>query len=278
MARKPTPSILGENTSPEPVEDILAMPDAEAVLEAIEAPQAPVEPTVETSKPKSPARKRVTAEVKIEATLPAEVTEVKEAVVEATTEALESGAESLQQTAEAIAEELTGQPEEAGKEEAVIHLPENLPAPVLRSLRVFMLASLGLASYAIEESIYIVQKLVERGELTQKEGIKAINALSKHAMIQMKLPSLRRHHKSEEVDSEGELKGEPEAVVVEEAPLEVETPEAELILEEEVTEDEPEEEKKRNITNNIFTLNFLSFGSPVMIDPNKKKKNNPPPA
>jgi polyhydroxyalkanoate synthesis regulator phasin len=278
MARKPTPSILGEDTSSEPVEDILAMPEAETILETNEAPQAPVELPAETPKPKSPARKHVTAEVKIEATLPADIAEVKEAVVEATTEALESGAENLEQTAEAIAEELTGQPEEATKQEAIIHLPANLPAPVLKSLRVFMLASLGAASYAIEESIFIVQKLVERGELTQKEGIKAINELSQHAKIQIKLPSLRRHKKSDEPEIEGEPESESETVVAEELPLEGETPEAELVLQDEISEDEPEEDKKKNITNNIFTLNFLSFGSPVVIDPQKKKKNTPPSA
>jgi polyhydroxyalkanoate synthesis regulator phasin len=150
--------------------------------------------------------------------------------------------------------------------------------PAFRLARTLVLASLGMLSYALE----IVHKLVERGELTEQEGMKLVGELSKNAQSRLpvdmparfleRVPFRRKKKAAEAVEDEAEIP--EELMTVPEAAMEAEVEPAEAPGNEEGAEEEPEKEKRSNVqTNtNILTLHFLSIGSPVIVEPDKPKK------
>jgi hypothetical protein len=278
MARKPTPSILAEEPTPVSDEDVLLTPPPDA---APVAEELPAQPEVKKPSRPRPAKK------------PAPAVE-PEAVTE---EAVEAVVEAVEQVAEAVVEAVQDEPvieeiplEGEGAEEAVItfKLPEsvtaamkNMPPPVSSTMRVALLASLGLASYAIETSVFVITKLVERGELTQKEGLKIVGDMSKR--LRIPLPGMGGKKPEAEAVPEAELEGNPEnpgepAVESASADLAVAEPVVGELIE---TGEEPAEEDKEEtgvrsdhdqVQTNVLALHVFNLGSPITISAPKLKK------
>ena len=169
MPRKPTPTILdetpaGEETSPEAVLELT--PEPELVKETV-------------------------TQVVDEAT--GEMMEVTQAeVVETSPEGLRIEDINIVEVIENTASGIAGTVVETFEVQDIPVPAEDevgkAASPLFKPMRSILLAGLGLASYAIEESIFVIGKLVERGELTQKEGAKLVAEMSKKAKMQ--LPSM----------------------------------------------------------------------------------------
>lgn len=283
MPRKPTPSILEDALNASGDEES----HADETLGEITVPASKTTKKRSTRAKSSPKKVEETkmdtleepVEQTVEATLEVEQGDaLEESPVSA--EELESVAEVQAELEEAVEEaeaeaELEGDAEaeavleEASEADAETEAPPPATSQMYKPMRVLMLAGLGLVSYSIE----IVGKLVERGELTQKEGMKLMGELSKNARFPLPVGLLHRGTPAQPAaGNEAQESGDTAADFTEEGTA------AEASLEDQESpdgEDESngEEEKKKQITtNNIFTINFLSFGSPVMVDPNKKKK------
>lgn len=224
MPRKPTPSILNET----PVEE-----EAPAVVEV----EIPVPP---------------------EAVKAAEV--VDQVVAEASAAVEEATASVEEIVQEAVAEVF---PEEEGEapaeQEITIGFKLPIPSPLYKPLHTMVLASLGVVSYAVEESKIVIHKLVERGEITEKEGVKLLNEVAKRAK---RKPKAETTEEAVEPAAEGEqaVKVETVEVVVEEAAAPVEE------------EEEIDEEASKIRPKNVFNVNLFSPGSTVNIVPAKKPK------
>jgi polyhydroxyalkanoate synthesis regulator phasin len=291
MPRKPTPSILADQPDSSADDDVL-LSSLEAGSPAPDVPATPAVETVETPAPtqpevKAPARprsKKASPEAAAEAPAPEPAVEPVPAV-----EAVVEPVETEPVEPEVLIEEIPAESGEAGGISVSIKLPEalttameNMPAPVSSTLRIAVLASLGLASYAIETSVFVITKLVERGELTQKEGLKLMGEMSKR--VKLPIPGL------------GGKKAEAEMAVEQEAPAESEEPTpdpapdsagdalvtAELgVGELSETDDAPAEEEKdesgngddhSQIQTNVLALHVFNLGSPITITSPKMKK------
>ena len=295
MPRKPTPSILedamnasgDEETQADETLGEISVPapkpkttkkrstraktspkkDEEIKMDTLEEP---VEQTVEATLEVEPEDVLVESPVSVEEleSIPEVQAEVEEAVEEAEAEAeLEEAVEAeaeLEEVAEAEAEL-----EEAAEADTEAQAPPSASSQMYKPMRVLMLAGLGLVSYSIE----IVGKLVERGELTQKEGMKLMGELSKNAKFPLPAGLLHRGTPAQPIaGDEPQESSETAAESTEEGDAAEASLEDQEIPEGEDGNNGEEEKKKQITTNNIFTINFLSFGSPVMVDPNKKKK------
>lgn len=259
MPRKPTPTILNETPAGE-----------EPVLELTPEPEL--------------VKETVTQMVD-EAT--GEIMEITQAeVVETSPEGLRiediNVVEVIENTAEGVAGtvvetfEVQDIPvpaeDEAGK----------AASPLFKPMRSILLAGLGLASYAIEESMFVIGKLVERGELTQKEGAKLVAEMSKKAKMQLPsmpgLPSIpgmpgRKHKDAPEAEAEeaADALADEEALVENAEAERVETVDVPEM--EEAGDEAPEEEEEDvdGLKNNVFiTLNLFSNGTTIRLPRAKK--------
>lgn len=147
-----------------------AMQSAQAAVENAEAVIESIEAAVESAKPTHTEIKvpGLEVEIKYETGSPQGASEPPPA----------EGAES---------EPGAAKTEEAAK-------PKKKKAPVVeinlyppRPLRKLVCAWLGLVSYTVEESIHLVHKLIERGEMTQKEGLAAINEVTRQGKVPMSI-------------------------------------------------------------------------------------------
>ena len=251
MPRKPTPKILDESVEVPPVDEI---------VQAVENAQASVAESVTEQVVEATTEGEVIVEQSFQTPIPVKTQE---------------------KMPEAAATEEAPTPEEGAEPEMTAPVP--VPSPLYKPMRTILLASLGAVSYAIEEAQFVIRKLVERGELTQKEGTKLMGMMTKH---------LKNPPKPGEVPGEGEEAGSPETRVslLRRLPIirrmgkaaEAESVEATGKVEAgepaEAEESKPgeeaeeEEEKSKFLPKNIVTFNILSFGSPVMIEPSKKPK------
>lgn len=235
MPRKPTPSIL--DVEPAAVEEETA-----TVVEVeIPVPQAAVEAAKVVKKTVAKTSDAVEeAAAKVEDVVQDAAVKVEEVIQDAVAEAL-----PIEET------EVPGEQDMAGQH----RLP--IPSPLYKPLHTMLLASLGVVSYAVEESKFVVQKLVERGELTEKEGMKLLNEVAKRA---------RRKPKAE--DSAENIEAEADQAVKTEI--------VEIVSEEAEELDEPEEEEEGDASKvrpkNVFTINLFSPGSTVNLNPAKKPK------
>jgi len=243
MPRKPTPKILNE-----PVE----VPPDEATIPPVENTPAAIVESV--------------AEQVVEATPEVEV------VVEQTP----SSTEVQEETPPAPATEEAAEPEEGAEPEMTAPVP--VSRPLRKPMRTLILASLGAISYAVEEAEFIIRKLVERGELTQKEGMKMMGKMTRRSRAPSKPGEAAGEGKEAEPapteTKSGMLRrhlmrrmGKAQKAGTAEATGEAEPDE--LASAEEAN---PEEEEIDFKPRDIVTVNILSFGSPVMIEPGKKPK------
>jgi polyhydroxyalkanoate synthesis regulator phasin len=151
-------------------------------------------------------------------------------------------------------------------------------SPLFKPMRSILLAGLGLASYAIEESMFVIGKLVERGELTQKEGAKLVAEMSKKAKMQLpSMPSLpgmpgRKHKEAAEAEEALDDVADEEAVAENAEDVRVETVDVPEMEEAEDQAPEEEEEEVDGMKNNVFiTLNLFSGGSTIRLPRVKKQ-------
>jgi polyhydroxyalkanoate synthesis regulator phasin len=212
------------------------VPDEELIIPApVEETLAAVEeilaPVVETP---AAVKKKVT-KIKKDVESAAEVVaeKVDAGPVEA---AVESAAASLETMAEAVVEEVV--PEETSE-----------PTPHHGLVDTVVLVGIGALALALEEAPKLVNKLVARGEQTRSK-------------VMEHRPHL--HLRLRKSSKEAEAAEEP----VPEAPAE----EPAAAVEGETTEESEEKNNDRNVYNgSIITLNLMSFGSPVNIEPGRKK-------
>ncbi len=258
MPRKPTPTILdetpaGEETSPEAVLELT--PEPELVKETV-------------------------TQVVDEAT--GEMMEVTQAeVVETSPEGLRIEDINIVEVIENTASGIAGTVVETFEVQDIPVPAEDevgkAASPLFKPMRSILLAGLGLASYAIEESIFVIGKLVERGELTQKEGAKLVAEMSKKAKMQLpSMPSIPGRRRKEAAAAEAEEAlddvADEEAVAENAEDVRVETVDVPEM--EEAADEAPEEEEDEEVDglkNNVFiTLNLFSGGSTFRLPRIKK--------
>lgn len=260
MPRKPTPTILED------------APTGEARNEAAEIELIP-EPEL--------VKEKIT-QIVDEAT--GQITEITQAeVVEVTPEGLKiediNVVEAVENTAKGVAatvvETIEVQEIPVPSEEEVEKA--GTASPLYKPMRSLLLAGLGLASYAVEESVFVIGKLVERGELTQKEGAHLVAEMSQKA--RQKLPHLpglpMRRHKAAEAGEAVEETGEEAGEAVEETIEAVRAEDVEAVEAAEpaaeIGEEMEEEEEVEGLKNNVFiTLNLFSGGSTIRLPRVKK--------
>jgi polyhydroxyalkanoate synthesis regulator phasin len=228
MPRKPTPSILNDEPASSPVEEILPPPVEVQPPSEVQPPTE--EPPPVAAKPVKAAKKST---AKTAAAVPAAVEAVQEAIPELPAEAAEPPAEP--------------------KQKILIAFPRH-------ALRTGLLASLGVASYAVEETKTIIHKLVERGELTEKQGKKLLDELSKRRPVLLRRLRVRRRVTETAPDAEAEA---PEKLDSLEELSKVADPAAEV----------GEEEEEGKPPHHVYTVNLFSPGSNVNIIPPKKAKS-----
>lgn len=153
-----------------------AVAEAEAVIESVEA-------AVESSKP-------VRAELKVPG-LEVEISFDAKSTPGVAESPPAEGGESEPGAAEA-------EPGAEAKKKKPPMVEVNLYPP--RLVRKVVCAWLGLVSYTIEESIFIIHKLIERGEVTQKEGLAAINDITRQNKIPMSIYVGERPAPAEKTD------------------------------------------------------------------------------
>jgi polyhydroxyalkanoate synthesis regulator phasin len=225
MPRKPTPSILE--------------------TPAIEETPAAVEVEIPVPEP-------VVAAVESAEEVAAEVGEK----VEAAGEKVEEVPAAVEQLFEEVTVETPVSAEEApAEEDTVIAFKLPIPSPLYKPLHTMLLASLGVASYAVEESKFVITKLVERGELTEKEGMKLLTVVAKR---------VKRKPKADQAE---EVPAPEDEVKVE--TVDATQPEAETPAEPEIVEVEDEDDPNAR-PRNIYTVNIFSPGSNVFTTPRKK--------
>lgn len=172
MPRKPTPAILETPSESLAADDLLG--------ELVEAPKPKRKPR---SKPAAAIEAAVeaVAEPAAEAmeAIPAAVEQFVEALPNAVEQAAVAASQAVDEAAQAapprIEEVFIPPREEAEKPEKVIAI--RLPEKVAKPMHTLFLAYLGAASYLVEEAKVIGQKLVERGEITEKEALQALEKL-----------------------------------------------------------------------------------------------------
>ncbi len=240
MPRKPTPAILNTPNESPTADDLLG--------ELVEAPKPKRKPR---SKPAAAIKAVVEPASEAVEAIPAAVEQLVEALPGAVEPAAEAASQAVEEVAQAaplrIEEVFIPPSEETGEPERVIAI--KLPKP----MRTLFLAYLGAASYLVEEAKLIGQKLVERGEITEKEAIQALDKLELDKKF--KLPQMGK----KEPKGAGEPGGGAEKPEKEPKPEDEETP-------------EEGNEKGRGPANKttVFSLSLFSGDSPIHIDRNKK--------
>lgn len=265
MPRKPTPSVLGENQTPVPEDEIMNVLAENPLLDIQENKPAGAEKKVTRKKTAAAETKTPSGESAppIEAVSPKTL---GDAVTDAITETGEAIAVEM---AQAVGEATVATDSETTAPEITPEQPVPTPSPLYKPMRLLVLASLGVVSYAIEEGIYIINKLVERGELTQKEGMKLISEMTSKSKLPIPSMLMKRVRPVTAEEKKGEPVAEPTSGG--EANLEISADNPTSEPEQTAVEDEWEGKAPKVVNTNVVTLNVLSFGSPVEIDPRLKR-------